>query len=75
MSKIFHDLHKNPSGHPPTYLMYGPLANCDLKTVSHRLAILLCLTTGKRDQTIKILNLECLKVFDDRAILFILDKL
>ena len=75
MSKIFHDRHKNPSGHPPTYLMYGPLVNCDLKTVSHRLAILLCLTTGQRDQTIKILFLECLKVFDDRAILFILDKL
>ena len=34
-----------------------------------------CLTTGQRDQTIKFLNLECLKVFDDRAILFIPDKL
>ena len=34
-----------------------------------------CLTTGQRDQTIKFLNLECLKVFDDRAILSISDKL
>ena len=34
-----------------------------------------CLTTGQRDQTIKFLNLECLKVFDDRAILFIPHKL
>ena len=49
--------------------------NCDLKALSHRLTILLCLTTGQRDQTIKFLNLECLKVFDDRAILFIPDKL
>ena len=51
------------------------LANCDLKAASHRLAMLLCLTTGQRDQTIKFLNPECLKVFDDRAILFIPDKL
>ena len=51
------------------------LVNCDPKVVSHRLAILLCLTTGQRDQTIKFLNLGCLKVFDDRAILFIPDKL
>ena len=29
----------------------------------------------QRDQTIKFVNLECLKVFDDRAILFIPDKL
>ena len=34
-----------------------------------------CLTTGQRDQTIKFLNLECLKVFNDRANLFIPDKL
>ena len=51
------------------------LVNCDLKTVSHRLTILLCVTTGQRDQPIKFLNLECLKVSDDRTILFISDKL
>ena len=43
--------------------------------MSLRLAILLCLATGQRDQTIKFLNLECFKAFDDRAILFIPDKL
>ena len=31
--------------------------------------------TGQRDQSIQFLNLECLKVFDHRAILFIPDKL
>ena len=51
------------------------LVNCDRKAVSHRLAILLCLTLGQLDQTIKFLNLECLKMFNDRAILFIPDKL
>ena len=51
------------------------LLSCDLKAVLHRLAILLILTTRQRDQTIKFLNLECLKVFDDRVILFIPDKL
>ena len=64
VSKIFQYLKKKQA-----------LVNCDLKAVSHRLATLLCLTTGQRDQTIKFLNLECLKVFDDRAILFIPDKL
>ena len=43
--------------------------------MSHRLSIILCLTTRQHDQTNKFLNLECLKVFDDRAILFIPDKL
>ena len=51
------------------------LVNCDLKTVPYRLAILLCLTIWQRDQTKKFVNLECLNVFDDRAILFIPDKL
>ena len=27
MPKIFHDPHKNPLAPPPTYLMYGPLAD------------------------------------------------
>ena len=40
-----------------TFIKSKPtLTNCDLKTLSHRLAILLCLTTGQRDQTIKCLN-------------------
>ena len=37
-----------------TFIKSKPtLTNCDLKTLSHRLAILSCLTTGQRDQTIK----------------------
>ena len=64
VSKVFQYLKKQQA-----------LVNCDLKAVSHRLAILLCLTTGQRGQTIKFLNLECLKAFNDRAILFISDKL
>ena len=32
------------------------LTNCDQNTLSQRLAILLCLKTGQRDQTIKCLN-------------------
>ena len=34
------------------------LDECDLKTLSYRLAILLCLTTGQRDQTISYMNLD-----------------
>ena len=64
VSKVFQYLKKQQA-----------LVNCDLKAVPHRLPILLCLTSGQRDQTIKFLNLECLKVLDDRAILFIPDKL
>ena len=64
VSKVFQYLKKQQA-----------LVNCDLKAVSHRLAISLCLTTGQRHQTIKFLNPECLKLFDDSAILFISDKL
>lgn len=45
------------------------LAVCDLKTVSHRLEILLCLTTGHWEQNIKCLHLDCSKVFNDKKIL------
>ena len=64
VSKVFQYLKKQQA-----------LVNCDLKTVSHRLAILLCPTKGQLDQTVKFLNLECLKVIDDKAILLIPDKL
>ena len=64
VSKVFQYLEKQQA-----------LVNYDLKAVSHRVAMLLCLTTGQCDQTIKYLNLECLKGFDDTAILFIPDKL
>ena len=51
------------------------LSNCDLKTFSHRLAILLCLTTGQRDQTIKCLNLDCIKISSDKVVLFVPETL
>ena len=41
------------------------LTDCDLKTISHRLAIVLCLTTGQRDQTIRCLNLDYIKISGD----------
>ena len=44
------------------------LTNCDLKTISHRLAILSCLTTGQKDQTIKCLNLEYIKISSDKVV-------
>ena len=47
------------------------LTNCDLKTLSHLLALLLCLTTGQRDQTIKCLNLDCIKISSDKVVLFV----
>ena len=49
--------------------------DCDLKTRSHRIAILFCLTIGHRDQTIKCLNLDCIKIPSDKVILFLLETL
>ena len=51
------------------------LTNCDLQTLSHRLAILLCLTTDQRDQTIKCLNLDCIKISSDKVVLFVPETL
>ena len=41
--------------------------------LSHRLeiAILSCLTTGQRDQTIKCLYLNYIKIFSDKVVLFV----
>ena len=59
-----------------TFIKSKPtLINCDLKTLSHRLAILLCLTTGQRDQTIKCLNLDCIKISSDKVVLFVPETL
>ena len=59
-----------------TFIKSKPaLTNCDLKTLSHRLAILLCLTTGQRDQTIKYLNLDCIKISSDKVLLFVPETL
>ena len=55
-----------------TFIKSKPtLTNCDLKTLFHRLAILLCLTTDQRDQTIKCLNLDCIKISSDKVVLFV----
>ena len=59
-----------------TFMKSKPtLINCDLETLSHRLAILLCLTTGQRDQTIKCLNLYCIKISGDNVVLFVPETL
>ena len=59
-----------------TFIKSKPtLTNCDLKTLSHRLAILLCLTTGQRDQTIECLNLDCIKISSDKVVLFVPETL
>ena len=44
------------------------LADGDLKTVSHRQAMLLFLTTSQRDQTIKCLNLDYIRFSSDKLV-------
>ena len=51
------------------------VTNCHLKTLSHRLAILLCLTTCRKDQTMKCLNLDCIKICSDKVVLFVPETL
>ena len=47
-----------------TFIRSKPtVTDCDLKILFHRLAMLLYLTTGKRDQTIKCLYLDYIKNF------------
>ena len=41
------------------------------KTLSYRLAILLCLTTGQRDQTISYMNLDLMKFETDKVTIFV----
>ena len=47
------------------------LDECDLKTLSYRLAILLCLKTGQRDQTTSYMNLDLTKSEIDKVTIFI----
>ena len=47
------------------------LDECNLKTLSHRLAILLCLTAGQRDQTISYMNLDLMKFETDKVTIFV----
>ena len=35
----------------------------------------MCLTTGQRDQTIKCLNLDCIKISSDKVVLFVPETL
>ena len=59
-----------------TFIKSKPtLTNCDLKTLSQRLAILLCLATGQIDQTIKCLSLDCIKISSDKVVLFVRETL
>ena len=59
-----------------TFIKSKPaLTNCDLKTPPHILVILLCLTTGQRDQTIKCLNLDYIKISGDKVVLFVPETL
>ena len=51
------------------------LDKCDLKTLSYRLAILLCLTTGQRDQTISYMNLDLMKVETDKVTIIVSELL
>ena len=37
--------------------------------------LLLCLTTGQRDQTIKCLNLDYIKISSDKVVLFVPETL
>ena len=52
----------------------GPVINNDLKTCTLRLAILLCLTSGQRDQAIKYLNIDT-SVIDDQGVTFFIPNI
>ena len=59
-----------------TFIKSKPtLTNRDLKTLSHWLALLFCLTTGQRDQTIKCLYLDYIKISSDKIVLFVPETL
>ena len=53
-----------------TFIKSTPtLTNCDLEIISHRFA------TGQRDQTIKCLNLEYIKISSNKVVLFVFKTL
>ena len=47
------------------------LKQCDLKSLSYRLAILLCITTGQRDQTLFFMNIDLMKFEADKVTIFV----
>ena len=47
------------------------LDECDLKTLSYKLAILLCLAAGQRDQEIYYMDLDLMKFKTDKITIFV----
>ena len=47
------------------------LKQCDLKSLLYRLAILLCITTGQRDQTLFFMNIDLIKFEVDKVTIFV----
>ena len=43
------------------------LKQCDLKSLSYRLAVLLCITTGQRDQTLFYMNIDLMMFEADKV--------
>ena len=59
-----------------TFIKSKPtLTDCDLKTLSHRLAIILCLTTAQKEQTIECFDLDYVKISSDKVALFMRETL
>ena len=48
---------------------------CELTTDFHRLALLLCLTAGQRDQTIKCLNWNYITISSNEVVFFVPENL
>ena len=47
------------------------LKQCDLKSLSYRVAILLCITTGQRDQTLFYMNIDLMMFEADKVTIFV----
>ena len=47
------------------------LKQCDLKSLSYQLAILLCITTGQRDQTLFYMNIDLMMFEADKVTIFV----
>ena len=59
-----------------TFIKSKPtLTDCDLKTLSHRLAIILCLTTAQKDQIVECFDLDYVKISSDKVVLFVRETL
>ena len=47
------------------------LKQCRLRSLSYRLAILLCITTGQRDQTLFNMNIDLMMFEADKVTIFV----